>query len=87
MIYLIRHGETEANIKHIYCGSTDLPLSEAGVEKLQARKKDETIRRVREDAARFVTSGMTRMPAKTCPFFTGRSPRFVAIIISPRELI
>ena len=60
MIYLIRHGETEANIKHIYCGSTDLPLSEAGVEKLQARKKDETIRRVREDAARFVTSGMTR---------------------------
>ena len=60
MIYLIRHGETEANIKHIYCGSTDLPLSEAGVEKLQARKKDETICRVREDAARFVTSGMTR---------------------------
>lgn len=60
MIYLIRHGETEANIKHIYCGSTDLPLSETGKEKLQARKNDETIRRVREDAAKFVTSGMTR---------------------------
>lgn len=37
MIYLIRHGETEANIKHIYCGSTDLPLSEAGVKKLREK--------------------------------------------------
>ena len=24
-IYLIRHGKTEANEKHLYCGSTDLP--------------------------------------------------------------
>ena len=23
-IYLIRHGKTEANEKHLYCGSTDL---------------------------------------------------------------
>ena len=29
-IYLIRHGKTEANEKHLYCGSTDLPLSEKG---------------------------------------------------------
>ena len=29
-IYLIRHGRTEANEKHFYCGSTDLPLTEAG---------------------------------------------------------
>ena len=33
-IYLIRHGKTEANEKHLYCGSTDLPLSEAGKEEL-----------------------------------------------------
>ena len=29
-VYLIRHGKTEANEKHLYCGSTDLPLSSAG---------------------------------------------------------
>jgi len=35
MIYLIRHGETEANIKHIYCGSTDLDLTEQGIAALK----------------------------------------------------
>jgi len=29
-LYLIRHGKTLANEKHLYCGSTDLPLSDAG---------------------------------------------------------
>ena len=29
-LYLIRHGKTEANLQHRYCGSTDLPLSEIG---------------------------------------------------------
>ena len=29
-ILLLRHGLTEANEKHLYCGSTDLPLSPAG---------------------------------------------------------
>ena len=29
-ILLLRHGITEANEKHLYCGSTDLPLSPAG---------------------------------------------------------
>lgn len=53
MIYLIRHGETEANVKHIYCGSTDLPLSDAGVEKLQTLKYD-------VGDAEFITSGMQR---------------------------
>ena len=28
-ILLLRHGITEANEKHLYCGSTDLPLSPA----------------------------------------------------------
>lgn len=60
MIYLIRHGETEANIKHIYCGSTDIPLSHAGIEKLQVRRDEEVMRRIRKDAQQFVTSGMTR---------------------------
>ena len=53
-LYLIRHGQTMANVKYIYCGSTDLPLSEEGIEKLKkfhyAVPKD----------ARFLTSGMLR---------------------------
>lgn len=39
-IYLIRHGKTEANEKRLYCGITDLPLSEAGRDELQQRHYD-----------------------------------------------
>ena len=52
-IYLIRHGKTEANEKHLYCGSTDLPLSNVGraeLERLQYDTKN----------VRFITSGMKR---------------------------
>ena len=52
-IYLIRHGKTEANEKHLYCGSTDLSLSVAGREELQNIRYD--IKNVR-----FLTSGMKR---------------------------
>ena len=52
-IYLIRHGRTEANEKHLYCGSTDLPLSNAGRTELQTLRYD--IKNVR-----FLTSGMKR---------------------------
>ena len=52
-IYLIRHGKTEANEKHLYCGSTDLPLSTAGREELQSIRYD--LKNVR-----FLTSGMKR---------------------------
>ena len=53
MIYLIRHGRTEANEKWLYCGSTDLPLSEKGREE---------IREIHYDIpnVRFLTSGMKR---------------------------
>ena len=52
-IFLIRHGRTEANEKWLYCGSTDLSLSEAGREELRV---------IRYDIAnvRFLTSGMKR---------------------------
>ena len=30
-LLLLRHGETEATERHLYCGSSDLPLSEAGL--------------------------------------------------------
>ena len=52
-IYLIRHGKTEANEQHLYCGSTDLPLSEAGRAELQNLHYE--IKNVR-----FLTSGMQR---------------------------
>ena len=52
-IYLIRHGKTEANEKHLYCGSTDLPLSETG--KRELCKLSYTIPNVH-----FLTSGMRR---------------------------
>lgn len=52
-IYLIRHGKTEANEKHLYCGSTDLSLSENGREELRALNYAITPKR-------FVTSGMKR---------------------------
>ena len=52
-IYLIRHGKTQANEKHLYCGSTDLPLSAAGREELRGVHYD--IKNVR-----FLTSGMKR---------------------------
>ena len=52
-IYLIRHGKTEANERRLYCGSTDLPLSEGGRAELKELRYD--IRNVR-----FLTSGMRR---------------------------
>ena len=52
-IYLIRHGKTSANEKHLYCGSTDLSLSDAGKEEL--RGVHYAIKNVR-----FLTSGMKR---------------------------
>ena len=60
MIYLIRHGETEANIKHIYCGSTDLPLSDAGIAKLQQKAESVCTQVPHDESVRFITSGMKR---------------------------
>ena len=38
-IFLFRHGKTEANEKHLYCGKTDLPLSEKGRTELLEKKE------------------------------------------------
>lgn len=53
-IYFIRHGRTEANEKWLYCGSTDLPLSESG-----ARELEKVHYEVPADCV-FMTSGMKR---------------------------
>lgn len=54
IIYLIRHGKTLANEQHLYCGSTDLPLSEAGRMELTA------LSYAPPEGCRYLTSGMTR---------------------------
>ena len=52
-IYLIRHGKTAANEQHLYCGSTDLNLSPAGLEALKTLNYE-------VGKCQFVTSGMLR---------------------------
>lgn len=36
-IYLIRHGKTYCNEKQLYCGKTDIDLSELGIKELKLR--------------------------------------------------
>ena len=57
-ITLIRHGMTEANEKHLYCGKTDIPLSEAGIAQLESLKEEEAYPVSPEGL--FVTSGLLR---------------------------
>ena len=38
-LYLLRHGKTLANEKKLYCGFTDLLLSEKGIEELALLKE------------------------------------------------
>lgn len=52
-VYLIRHGMTEANEKRLYCGSTDIPLSDAGIAAL--RELHYAVKN-----AVFLTGGMKR---------------------------
>ena len=53
-VFLIRHGQTLANEQHLYCGSTDLPLSKGGRESQASRPSIDV------GAAHIITSGMRR---------------------------
>ncbi len=57
-LVLLRHGSTEANEKWLYCGQTDVSLSENGVQALQEKR----LRGGYPDisAFRVYTSGMKR---------------------------
>ena len=66
-IYLIRHGKTLANEQHLYCGSTDLPLSPGGREELRGIAYDIS-------NVRFLTSGMKRTD-ETLDILFGDVPR------------
>ncbi len=52
-LFLIRHGKTIANELGLYCGSTDLPLSDEGRKKLVELNYNIS-------SVRFITSGMKR---------------------------
>ena len=57
-LLLIRHGRTPANDEHLYCGSTDLPLSESGRDaliRLRTAYKFPSL-----DGFNIYTSGMRR---------------------------
>jgi broad specificity phosphatase PhoE len=47
--YLVRHGETEWNIKHLMQGHTDIPLNKKG--EIQAKDIAKKLHRIRLDAA------------------------------------
>jgi len=55
-IHLIRHGKTLANERKLYCGRTDLPLSERGADEI-ARLAEQG---VYPSADMFFTSGLVR---------------------------
>lgn len=57
-LILLRHGVTEANEKRLYCGSTDIGLSEAGKSALVRRKKETAYPDI--TGMRLLTSGMRR---------------------------
>ena len=71
-LILIRHGKTEANEKHLYCGSTDLPLSESGKAALAERRR--TTPYPSPDGMRILTSGMRRCD-ETLGLLYGDLPR------------
>jgi len=56
-IYLIRHGRTSANEGRLYCGATDIPLSEGGIAEL-SELKTKGIYPVKPDL--YFTSGLVR---------------------------
>ncbi len=57
-IYLFRHGMTELNKKYAYCGSTDVPLCQEGIDSLIELKKKYTFPDISD--CRILTSGMKR---------------------------
>jgi len=55
-IHIIRHGRTCANEKGVYCGSTDISLSESGVKEIL----DFAGKGIYPEAELFIASGMKR---------------------------
>jgi len=56
-IHLIRHGKTLANEQRLYCGATDLPLSDNGITQLAELKAQNVYP---ASANQYFTSGLQR---------------------------
>jgi len=56
LIHVIRHGRTDANKNGLYCGSTDISLSEDGIREILAYRE----KGIYPEAELYVTSGMKR---------------------------
>ena len=56
MLVLIRHGKTEANEKHIYCGKSNISLSENGIKELNDIKSSTKY----PECSSFFSSGAKR---------------------------
>jgi len=76
-IHLIRHGKTMANEQKLYCGSTDLPLSEAGGQEISEFCKQDIYPLLPDDCLYF-TSGLQRTEL-TLDLIYGSVPR-VALV-------
>ena len=57
-LYLIRHGKTQANEDHVYCGRTDLPLTSSGRQELEELRS--AYHELVPDKAFLCGSGMKR---------------------------
>ena len=82
-IYLIRHGKTAANERSLYCGRTDLPLSQLGAAELADIRHS-------VGNVRFLTSGMKRANETMELLFPGvpyeTDPRFREVDFGAFEL-
>ena len=79
-LYLLRHGITEANEKHLYGGSTDSPLSENG----WRMAREIAVSRTLPNCDICVSSGMTRAN-ETLAILTGRSPDLILSELSEMD--
>lgn len=79
-LLLLRHGMTEANEKRIYCGSTDLPLSENG----RAMAREIAAQRLLPACDLYVASGLARAN-ETLEILTGRKPDLVLTALSEMD--
>lgn len=59
MIYFIRHGESEANLRHVFAGQKDnSPLTEKGIE--QAKAEGLKIKEMGLNISKIISSPLTR---------------------------
>jgi bisphosphoglycerate-dependent phosphoglycerate mutase len=55
-IVLIRHGITEGNVRHLYYGSTNVPLAQKGIDQLKAQQAQQQ-KFLRQLATEYVILG------------------------------